>query len=82
MDSKIPFLVSDVGSLICILQFRTQLSEMAGSEYGMNRKTSNTGIRYMTGPVVTNKFSLGRKVLICFVSVSGSVQNKTYSIWA
>ena len=28
-----------------------------------------------TGPVVTNKFSLGRKVLICFVSVVDSVQN-------
>ena len=36
VNAKLPFLVLDVGSLICILQFRTQLSEMAGSEYGIS----------------------------------------------
>ena len=39
VNSKLPFLVLDVGRLICILQFRTQLSEIARSEYGI---TSNT----------------------------------------
>ena len=50
VNTKLPFLVLDVGSLICILQFRTQLSEMAGSEYGI----SSTGkpATWHTGPVV------------------------------
>ena len=50
VNSKLPFLVLDVGSLICILQFRTQLSGMAWSEYGIS-STGKPATWHRTGPV-------------------------------